>query len=401
MRILYCDCFSGISGDMFLGSLIDAGLPVEYLNDQLKLLAIPEFGRATSNKVKKNSIVATRLTFEIKNETDENAQIQSPDNTHRHVSDISARIMSSGLSGQVKDTSLKVFNILAEAESKVHGIPVEDVHFHEVGAVDSILDIVGTAIGLEYFNIEKIYSSALPLGSGTVTTMHGILPIPAPATAELLRMKNAPVSPSTATVELVTPTGAAILVALGEFAQPSMKIDNIGVGAGQRDLNWPNVMRVYIGHDLIETGSHLLIETNIDDMNPQIFGFVMDKLFKAGALDVFFTPIIMKKNRPATKLSVIANKNDEQLICDLILNETSTLGVRVNPVSRHEAKRETRMIDTRYGKIQIKLKIVHGQVIQASPEYDDCVRAAELHNKPVAEILLEASNASRSLLNHD
>lgn len=393
MTILYCDCFSGISGDMFLGALLDAGMPVEHLSEQFKLLHLPEFQGVTTEKVHKGSLAATLLKLEVHEHPEEH------DHHHRHLGDIRSLIESSGLSESVRQTSLNIFQKLAEAEAKVHGTSIEDVHFHEVGAVDSILDIVGAAVGLEYFNIQSVFSSALPLGAGQVDTQHGLMPLPAPATLELIRMVQAPVTASKATVELVTPTGAAILASLATFYQPGMNLKRVGIGAGRRDLDWPNVLRVLIGDQGEASGTHLEIETNIDDMNPQIYGPVMANLFQAGALDVYFTPIFMKKNRPATKLSVIARKEDELTMCNLLLRETSTLGVRVRPIWRHEAEREIRTIETRYGQVLVKLKILDGETMQATPEFDACVRLAEQTGVPVTKVLQEAAAISRVFLN--
>jgi len=399
MTILYCDCFSGISGDMFLGALLDAGLPIEHLSKQFKLLNLPEFQGVTAEKVNKGAFAATLLKLEIHEHQEEHDHPDNHSSHHRHLGDIRSLIESSGLSDAVRQTSLKIFQKLAEAEAKVHGSSIEEVHFHEVGAVDSILDIVGVTIGLEFFNIQSVFSSALPLGTGQINTQHGLLPLPAPATLELMRLAQAPVVASKATVELVTPTGAAILASLAAFHQPDMKLIQVGVGAGRRDLEWPNVLRLLIGIQEEVPGTHLEIETNIDDMNPQIFGHVMAKLFQAGALDVYFTPIFMKKNRPATMLSVIGRKEDEKSICDLLLRETSTLGVRVKPIWRHEAERTIRIIETCYGQVPVKLKILDGDIIQATPEFDDCVRLAEQAGIPVAQVLQEAIAVSREFLN--
>ncbi|HEX7395208.1 MAG TPA: nickel pincer cofactor biosynthesis protein LarC [Anaerolineaceae bacterium] len=399
MTILYCDCFSGISGDMFLGALLDAGLPIEHLSKQFKLLNLPEFQGVTAEKVNKGAFAATLLKLEIHEHQEEHDHPDNHSSHHRHLGDIRSLIESSGLSDAVRQTSLKIFQKLAEAEAKVHGSSIEEVHFHEVGAVDSILDIVGVTIGLEFFNIQSVFSSALPLGTGQINTQHGLLPLPAPATLELMRLAQAPVVASKATVELVTPTGAAILASLAAFHQPDMKLIQVGVGAGRRDLEWPNVLRLLIGIQEEVPGTHLEIETNIDDMNPQIFGHVMAKLFQAGALDVYFTPIFMKKNRPATMLSVIGRKEDEKSICDLLLRETSTLGVRVKPIWRHEAERTIRIIETCYGQVPVKLKILDGDIIQATPEFDDCVRLAEQAGIPVAQVLQEAVAVSREFLN--
>ena len=430
MTILYCDCFSGISGDMFLGALLDAGLPVKHLAEQLGLLDLPEFHGVGATKVLKGALAATLLELDIHEHTHDHAEDRDHGNEHaradvhehghehehyhghshshahaedhvhahghehshhdRNLSVITDLITSGALSDPVKSTSLMIFHKLAEAEAKVHGTTIEEVHFHEVGAVDSILDIVGAAIGLSYFGVEAVYASALPLGTGQVKTAHGLLPIPAPATAELIRMAHAPVVASTATVEQVTPTGAAILAALAEFRQPAMRVMATGTGAGRREMPWPNVLRVMIGTSDDAQEIHIEIETNIDDMNPQVYGHVMARLFDAGALDVYTTPIMMKKNRPATKLSVIARKSDEDRLCDLLLRETSTLGVRVKAFHRHEAVREIRQIETPYGQIPVKLKTLDGGVVQATPEFDVCVRLAEECAVPVLQVIKDA-----------
>jgi pyridinium-3,5-bisthiocarboxylic acid mononucleotide nickel chelatase len=399
MAILFCDCFSGISGDMFLGALVDAGLPVEYLADQYRKIHLHEFEGVRAQKVHKGALVATFIRLEFHDHEDAHTHHHTADHAdegqhshhshHRHLSDICTLIQTSELSERVKRTSLKIFQQLADAEAKVHGTSVEEVHFHEVGAVDSILDIIGAAIGLEYFNIEAVYSSALPLGTGQVYTQHGLLPLPAPATMELIQKAHAPVLPSKATVEMVTPTGAAILAALAEFRQPEMKITHVGIGAGQRDLEWPNVLRIMIGSPVQAATSYWEIETNIDDMNPQVYGYVMAKLFQAGALDVFLTPIFMKKNRPATKLSVIARDEDEAVICDLILRETSTMGLRVKPIKMREAEWEFQSVETCYGTVPVKLKIVKGEIIQATPEFDVCAQLSVQNNVAVMQVIQE------------
>jgi hypothetical protein len=401
MNILYCDCFSGISGDMLLASLLDAGLPEEYLDARFKMLNLPEYQEIMLEKVRKGALIASQVTLLPKDNESRQQQAELEQPKHRNFTDIKELIECSSLSAYIKETSVKIFKILAEAEAKVHGSSIAEVHFHEVGAFDSILDIVGIAIGLEYFNIQSMFSSPLPLGTGKVMTQHGLLPLPAPATLELMRISHAPITPSTSTLELVTPTGAAVLAALAEFRQPEMTLKHVGTGAGKRDLEWPNVLRIFIGEDTSDMNTHVEIETNIDDMNPQILGHVMAKLFHSGALDVFFTPIYMKKNRPAIKLSVIASKVDEAVLCTLILRETSSLGVRVKLVTRREADREMRIVDTKFGKIPVKLKILEREVIQASPEFDDCVRQAEVHDVEVSVVLQEALSLSLPFLHAD
>jgi pyridinium-3,5-bisthiocarboxylic acid mononucleotide nickel chelatase len=306
---------------------------------------------------------------------------------HRHLSDILEIINTSSLSEKVKQTASSIFQLLAEAESRVHGEPVEHVHFHEVGALDSIVDIVGAAIGLDALGIEKLFASPLPYGSGTINSDHGLLPLPAPATLEVLRLINAPLTPSSADVELVTPTGAAILGSMATFSRPNLVMTHIGIGAGKRDLEWPNILRLMIGNVPEADKSEMVqLETNIDDMNPQFFGYLMDKLFASGARDVFMTPIHMKKNRPGVLLGVIAFRKDEGTLAELLLRETTTLGLRVQPIGRYEASREFRPLDTKFGKVTVKAKILDGKVIHATPEYDDCVRLANENKVSLLEI---------------
>jgi len=404
MTILYCDCFSGISGDMFLGALLDAGLPEEYLDQQFRLLGLPEYCGVSLSRVKKGAIAAGLLELDFHSSIHTHEHGHEEDEHHHHhthqrsFSDIKTLIEKSGLNDETKASSLTIFQSLAEAEAKVHATTVDEVHFHEVGAADSILDIVGAAAGLVYFGVSQVYSSALPLGSGQVMTQHGLLPLPAPATAELLRVANMPVVPSPATTELVTPTGAAILAATAKFGQPPMTIDKLGVGAGRRDLEWPNILRVFIGEPASDQDTHVEIETNIDDMNPQLYAPVMSSLFEAGALDVYFTPIYMKKNRPATKLSVIARKEDEERLSNIILRETTSLGVRVTEVHRHEAERQFTSVQTPYGEVAVKLKKMDGKIIQASPEFEDCIKKAkEAHIHP-AEVLRVTQHEIQKLI---
>ncbi len=309
-------------------------------------------------------------------------------------------IVASDLSPQVKTNSLAIFRRLAEAEGKIHGEPPDQVRFHEVGAVDLILDIVGAAIGLEALGIERLYASALPLGSGKVKTQHGLLPLPAPATLELLRRAQVPVIPSPAEKELVTPTGAAILATLATFEQPAMRITAIGTGAGQRELAWPNILRLIVGETNASSahGELVLIETNIDDMSAQGFGQVMARLFAAGALDVYFTPIFMKKNRPATMLSMITSRLHEPALARILLEETTTFGMRIQPIGRYEAQREMRKVQTAYGEIDVKLKKLDGKIFQAIPEYDTCLRIADETGVAFLEVYQAALAAGRDLV---
>jgi uncharacterized protein (TIGR00299 family) protein len=376
MKIAYADCYSGISGDMFLAALLDAGLPLEILQAGIDRLHLPEKVELKLTEIRKGALRAADV------------QVIVPESGHhRHLADILAIINGSSLSVQVKTNAAKVFTLLAEAEAHVHGTTVDEVHFHEVGALDSIVDITGAMIGLEALGIERLYASALPYGTGSIETMHGRIPLPAPATLEVLRMVNAPLTPSDAETELVTPTGAAILGVLATFERPAMKISAIGIGAGKHDLPTPNVVRLLVGETKNEQPPEMVqIESNIDDMNPQFYGYLMDKLFAAGAKDVYLTPIQMKKNRPATLLGVIALRRDEAALAELILRETTTLGLRVLPIARHEGRFELRQIHTAYGNLTVKDKILNGKVIQSIPEYDECVRLANEKNVSLAEI---------------
>jgi len=383
MKIAYADCFSGVSGDMFLASLLDAGLPIDVLREGIDTLDLPEKIELKLTETHKGALRASDLEV-----------IVPHSHTHRHLSDILAIINGSRLNASVKQTASRIFTLVAEAEARVHGEPVEHIHFHEVGALDSIVDVIGAAIGLDALGIEKLYASPLPYGSGTVESAHGLLPLPAPATLEILTRANAPLSPLQADVELVTPTGAAILAALATFERPAMAVTATGIGAGKRDLAWPNVMRLIIGESPEANAAEMVqIETNIDDMNPQFYGYVMDRLFAAGAKDVYLIPIQMKKNRPGTLLGVICLRRDEVAISEVILRETTTLGMRVIPIGRHEALREFRKVETPYGILTMKVKVLNGKVIQSAPEYDECIRLAKANDVSLAEIYRAANHA--------
>ena len=376
MKIAYADCFSGISGDMFLAALLDAGLPLDVLQDGIEKLNLHEKVELRLSETHKGALRASMLEV-----------IVPHSHQHRHLSDILEILSASQLSDNVRQTTARIFNLLAEAEARVHGESVEQIHFHEVGALNSIVDVTGAVIGMETLGIERLYASPLPYGSGTVNSDHGTLPLPAPATLEVLRLAHAPLTPSPSQVEMVTPTGAAILAALAIFERPNLTVTGLGVGAGKRDLPWPNVMRLIVGEAPSSGNSEMIqIETNIDDMNPQVFGYVMEKLFAAGALDVYMTPIYMKKNRPATLLGVIARRQDETTLAELILRETTTLGMRVHPIYRYEAPRDFRLVHTAFGDLNVKQKIINGQVVQSMPEYDDCVRLANENGVSLADI---------------
>ena len=388
MKIAYVDCFSGISGDMFLAALLDAGLSLELLQSEIDKLNLPEKVRLELTETHKGALRAASLEV-----------IAPHSHHHRHLSDILNIIDSSALAEAVKQTAARIFTLLGEAEARVHGEPIEHIHFHEVGALDSIVDIVGAAVGLQALGIDRLYASPLPYGAGQVQTDHGALPLPAPATLEVMRLAKAPLVPSQAQVELVTPTGAAILGVLATFERPELVVTAVGIGAGKRDLPWANILRLMLGESP-STGRQDMVqmETNIDDMNPQFFGHVMECLFAAGAMDVYLTPIYMKKNRPGTLLGVIARRQDEAALANVILSETSTLGLRVIPVYRYEAQRQFQQVDTPFGSVRVKVKLLDGRLLQAVPEYDDCVRLAAEHKTSLAQVYAAALAAGHAWL---
>lgn len=388
MTIAYFDCFSGISGDMTLGALVDAGMPIEVLRSELAKLNLPGY-TITSEKVKRSGLAATKVHV-ILDEKEQHA---------RHLSDIQKIINSSSLSPVVKQQSLSIFQRLAEIEAKVHGTTPDKVHFHEVGAVDAIVDIVGSVIGLEHLGITEIIGSPLNVGSGTVHTQHGKLPVPAPATAELL--KNIPLYSSSITLELTTPTGAAIISTLAaSFGPlPQMAIRRIAYGAGNKDIpGQPNVLRLMIGEPVsaYEEDTSIVIESNIDDMNPQIYGHLIDTLMAKGAHDVYLTPIIMKKGRPAILLSVLTDKAKSTAMLDTIFRETTSIGVRIQEVGRKKLSREVRTIETPYGKIRIKISKRGDEIMTVTPEYEDCKKLAEEKQVPLKTVMDDAKARATS-----
>ena len=393
-KIAYFDCFSGCSGDMIIGSLLDAGLDLEVLKKGLAGLNVSGY-QLTAEKVKRSSIVATKFTV-ITGKTE---------HQHRSLSDILKIIDASRFSDNVKKKSSSIFQILGEVEAKIHGVGVEDIHFHELGAVDSIVDIIGTVFALEVLGVEHLYSSPLPIGSGNIAAAHGILPVPAPATLQLFAAAKIPLTPfpesDIPTGELVTPTGAVLLTSLAGFIKPGMIIEKVGYGAGSKDFaGWPNILRVWIGEKNNRSNEDelLLLETNIDDMNPQIYGYLMERLFAEKAADVWFTPIQMKKNRPAVMLSVLAPSTLEAKLTEIIMRETSTLGIRSRRVSRHVAQREIVEFDSSLGHARVKIKRFEQDIVAISPEYDDCRRLALEHNLPFQEVSRIIENEARRYL---
>jgi pyridinium-3,5-bisthiocarboxylic acid mononucleotide nickel chelatase len=386
MRIAYGDLIGGISGDMFAGAMLDLGLSLSKLKAELKKIPSLKY-RLEVTKKTIHSIRATQ--FHVTCPHQESA---------RSWKQIRSLIAGSRLSPEVKDTGTDIFSRLAEAEGKIHGIPPEKVHFHEVGATDSIVDIMAAAIGAHELAIDAFHFSRIPLGRGMVRALHGPLPIPGPATLELL--KGIPVQGIDLDSETVTPTGAAIVRALGKGfgVQPSMTIEGIGYGAGQKDFaNRPNLCRLIAGTDAVpwKQEEMVVIETNIDDMNPELYDYVFDRLLAAGARDVFLSPIQMKKNRPATLLRVIAEPKDRDALARTILSETSTIGVRYYPVGRIILKRESEKLETRYGTIRIKIVEDPDGRKRVAPEYDDLKRVAAAKRIPLKLLYDEVVRSSK------
>ncbi len=379
MKLLYFDCFAGIAGDMTVGALLELGVPLAVLEERLAALPLPRSSYSLSaEKVTRHGITATRFHVRV----EENQP-------HRNYRDIAGMIERSALSERSKELAQRVFFRLAEAEAKAHGVEMGHVHFHEVGAVDSIVDIVGTAICLDYLGIGEVYVSSLPYGRGSVETAHGKLPVPAPATLELLRGME--VHFDTGPGEQVTPTGAAIVAALahGSGKPPAMHVAAVGCGAGSRERDdIPNVVRLVMGEkDGTAHGQTIYVmETNIDDMNPEVLGFLMDRLMDHGALDVAFSPLQMKKNRPGVKLTVLSTHEKLNSLARLILTESTVIGVRYHPVERIILDRSVEERDTSLGKVRVKVITDGGELLRVTPEYEECRRIADERGIPLQDV---------------
>ena len=392
MTVLYFDCFSGAAGDMILGGLIDAGVPLDEVRRALGTLAI-EPDAVWTERVNRAGVVATK--FCVKGE--DGGEHSHP---HRHLAGIYKLIDGSALTGTGKARAKELFARLGRAEAEIHGTTLEKVHLHEVGALDSIIDIVGSVFALEYLGVDAIVSSPLNVGSGMVKAAHGLYPVPAPATLHLL--EGAPIYSGQQQAELVTPTGALLV---SGYAQqygpvPSMRVRKIGYGAGTRDFkDTPNVLRVLLGEsDESESSSTqvhtvVVMECEIDDMNPQIFGVLMDRLLAAGALDVFYTPVQMKKNRPGTLMTVIAVPDHREKLASIVFTESTTIGLRYREMTRECLERETLTVDTPLGAVRFKVARRGGEVLNASPEFDDCVRIATERGVPVKDVQAAATKA--------
>jgi pyridinium-3,5-bisthiocarboxylic acid mononucleotide nickel chelatase len=448
MRIAYLECFSGMSGDMFLGALVDAGVPARVLEETVAALnAAANLGaRLEISRVVRSGISATKVDVWVNGEKDlpreefweredshahasetvhhdhehhehshlhdgESSRTEAPSafaqgrsapHEHSHgrgLTEIRGIISAAAISDRAKKTAIAIFGALGAAEANVHNTPIEDIHFHEVGAVDAIVDIVCAAVGAEALGVDEIICSPLNVGGGTVKCAHGTFPVPAPATVELL--KDAPVYSSGVQAELVTPTGAAIVKTLASrfAAFPEMKIEKSGYGAGSRDFpGHPNVVRLTIG----EAASHALasktasqtitvLEANLDDLNPQVFGYVLDRLLEEGALDAFALPVQMKKNRPGTLLTVLCKPEDASKLTQLIFTETSTLGVRRREEVRQTLARRWESVHTAWGEVRIKIASMNGTVTNYAPEYEDCRRIAAEHRVPLKTVMQEAA----------
>jgi uncharacterized protein (TIGR00299 family) protein len=423
LKILYFDCFSGASGDMILGALLDAGLPLEDLRRALGRLAI-DHDVVWTDRVIRAGITATqfhvrgeeppidhahdheratappRSSRAAKPHSHATGGVQTSDiahhGAHRSLSEIERLIDGSELVPEGKQRAKALFRRLGEAEAAIHGTPIDKVHLHEVGALDSIIDIVGTVYALDALDITRITASPLNVGSGTISSAHGLYPVPAPATTFLLT--DVPIYSGPQNAELVTPTGALLVSAFAESygGVPAMRLQRVGYGAGARDFpRSPNVLRVLIGED--DQGSSLhtvaVIETEIDDMNPQIFGLLIDKLMGAGALDVYYTAIQMKKNRPGTLLSILAPSEAREHLTSIVFRETTTIGVRFTEAKRECLDRETIAVNTEFGPVTIKVARRNGEILNASPEFEDCARIAAERGRPVKEVQAAAMKA--------
>ncbi len=391
MKLAYFDCFSGISGDMTLGALVDAGLSLEYLRDHLHGLDVSGW-ELTSEKVWKNGMSSTYVKVKTEDQS-----------KHRSLSAILDILEKSKLSPRVREQASAIFRKLGEAEATVHDVPIEKIHFHEVGAVDAIVDIVGACIGFEALAVEKFACSPLNVGGGTAKMAHGVLPVPAPATAKLLQGK--PTYSNGVQKELVTPTGAAIVATLcGHFGpQPPMSVSAIGYGAGTADLEGqPNVVRIMIGQAVDKTVAGFdeeiaIIEANLDDMNPQIYGYFQEKALAAGALDVYSTPVQMKKNRPGILLTLLCKPADTSALMDLIFKETTSFGARTYRAQRRVLPREFVKVHTQFGDVRMKISRVNGHIRHASPEFEDCKKLAEEKHVPLHQVMDEAKRSFQEM----
>jgi uncharacterized protein (TIGR00299 family) protein len=388
MKIAYFDCFSGISGDMILGALLDAGLDLKELESELGKLKISGFKLRMEKTIRKG-ISGTKFSVDI-----------NEHRVERHLKDIIEIVDQSDLGDEVKNLSKKIFKELATVEAKIHNKSIKEIHFHEVGGLDSIIDVIGSVIGIKKLGIEAVYSSKVHVGTGFVECEHGTIPVPAPATLELL--KGMPIYSRGIQAELVTPTGASILKTLSKSfgVMPEMKVRKIGYGAGSRDIKIPNLLRVYVGetnHREYEKDEVILIETNLDNMSPELFDYTCEMLLKQGVLDVFMTPIFMKKTRPATMLSVLTTPDKLEEVLSVIFTETTTLGVRIQRLERKKLVRGIISVKTRFGEIKVKVSKIGKQIKNIAPEYEDCKEIAIKQQIPLKDVYDETRRAAQKM----
>ena len=390
MKILYYDCFAGISGDMNLGAMLDLGVDQKYLLKELGKLFIDSY-KIKAYKDKRGGITGTKVEVIVQPQKKVSSLHTLNERTFR---DITRVINQSKLSANVKKISMNIFTMLARAEGKIHGLKVDDVHFHEVGAIDSIVDIVGAAICLDYLKVDQVISSPVQVGSGIINCSHGILPVPAPATAEILQ--GIPIKAGLVDFEATTPTGAAIIASTATSFTDRIDFipQKIGYGLGSKDSPIPNVLRLFSGEisanaekaDDPETGIATIIECNMDDMNPELYDVLMERFFDAGAHDVFFTPIMMKKSRPAVTVSVLCDVSLQKVIEEVFWLNSSTFGLRSYKVAKSMLRRETVKVKTRYGQITVKNGYLNNRIIKSKPEYEDCKRLAKEKSVSIQEI---------------
>jgi uncharacterized protein (TIGR00299 family) protein len=401
MKILYYDCFAGISGDMNLGAMLDLGVDQKYLVKEFGKLAIDSY-KIKVSKDKRGGITGTKVDVIVTPQKKSSSRHHLPERTFR---DITKTLKQSALSANVKKISMNIFTCLARAEGKIHGHKIDDVHFHEVGAIDSIVDIVGAAICLDYLKVDQVISSPIQVGSGIIHCSHGTLPVPAPATAEILM--GIPMKTGLVPFEATTPTGAAIIATTATSFTDRIDFitKKIGYGLGSKDSPVvPNVLRLFLGEiaanaakaDDPETGDALIIECNIDDMNPEFYDILMERLFTAGAHDVFFTPILMKKSRPAVTVSVLCDVSSQKVIEEVFWLNSSTFGLRSYKVAKSMLRREIVKVKTRHGEISVKNGYLNNRIIKSKPEYEDCRQLAKESGVSIQDIYASIRLAERT-----
>lgn len=389
-RILYVDCFSGISGDMFIGALLDLGIDEKKFTNGISKI-LPSEAKIKIRKTKRGNFTGKKFKVEISKKITK----------ARHLKDIKKLLDSSKLDKKIIKKGKKMFEELAEIEAGIHGVSKDKIHFHELGAIDSIADIIGAAVAIELLNVNKIYFSPINVGTGSTEIEHGRVPLPVPASSELLKRAKAPIYSSGINSELVTPTGALFIKHFAHsFTRPEMKIENIGIGFGSKEFNKsPNFLRVFMGTGTKEyTKNEALIETNIDDMNPEFFPSVEEKLLKAGALGVFRTAIQMKKGRGGFKLSIICKRKDIDTFADILFRETTTIGIRIHNIERKKLDRKIRKIKTKFGEAEVKLAYLKDELMNVAPEFNSCEKLARKTGIPVKEIYEEVKEAANKIL---